>query len=151
MKFKIGDLVRIRPDLEFTVNKSIGVVPSMCAYGGSIAKITKVGKGFYNLDIDNCKWAWSDEMFIKGGIMFEVGQEVIDKDGYKRKVLAVTGLLTALSDTDYYDRFEDWYTDEELEDGGFKEVSDEEVEVSMDDIADKFGIDVEKLKIKKED
>lgn len=65
MRFKVGDKVRIREDLE--VERSYGnsdVVPSMSKYFAKTATVEYVegSHEIYELDIDGGCWAWTDEM-----------------------------------------------------------------------------------------
>lgn len=80
---------------------------------------------------------------------FKIGDIVINEDGFKRKVLAVVGNLTALSASYNSNYFGNWYAKKQLEDYGYKLANEEETTLSMQEVADKFGVDVDKLKIKK--
>lgn len=80
---------------------------------------------------------------------FKIGDIVINEDGFKRKVLAVVGNLTALSASYNSNYFGSWYAKKQLEDYGYKLANEEETTLSMQEVADKFGVDVDKLKIKK--
>lgn len=63
-KYKVGDVVRIRPDLSTGQNYDpVGINNAMCEYKGREATITFVGSHFYNLDIDMETWRWIDSMF----------------------------------------------------------------------------------------
>lgn len=65
MKFKVGDIVKIRDDLTTTGNYgSFNVVESMLKYKGKTATIIRVINvgSFYDLDIDDGWSAWTDEM-----------------------------------------------------------------------------------------
>ncbi|MBU0626932.1 hypothetical protein KKH82_06010 [Patescibacteria group bacterium] len=44
----------------------------------------------------------------------------------------------------------DYYTEYELDEHGYSLYTDEKTELSMDEFAEKFGVDVENLKIKKD-
>jgi len=91
---------------------------------------------------------------LKGKTLYEEGDILVDKDGDERMVLGSHKYLYHLSEPN---NFEIWcmeFTPKELEEAGFtikgQETVEETVEVSMDEIASKFGIDVKNLKIKKE-
>lgn len=63
MKFKVGDAVRIRKDLE--VNKMYGwlnLLPEKAAYKGRTATVIYATDCEYTLDVDGGKWSWNDEM-----------------------------------------------------------------------------------------
>ena len=62
MKFKVGDKVKIREDLELKTYNCVAFVQDMREYRGKEAKVTTVYGCFYSLDIDNHRFAWSGEM-----------------------------------------------------------------------------------------
>lgn len=64
MKFKVGDMVRIRSDLSFKKYYSIHLSRSMVLNKGKMAKIICVDShdGSYQLDIDDGQWWWSEDM-----------------------------------------------------------------------------------------
>ena len=61
MKFKVGDKVRVKEDL----NLYNDAVSEMLKYKGDIATIMKVfeSNNCYKINIDNFGWLWTDEMF----------------------------------------------------------------------------------------
>ena len=62
-KFKAGDTVRIREDLEVLISYGSNCfVNSMNPYKGKTAKITSIVDNEYKLDIDDEKWFWTPEM-----------------------------------------------------------------------------------------
>ena len=61
-KFKIGDKVRVRKDLVVDKYYGCGFTERMEQYCGNKAKITRVSNTFYDLDIDNGEFAWTDDM-----------------------------------------------------------------------------------------
>jgi hypothetical protein len=63
MKYKVGDKVRVRKDLE--VGKDYGkraVVPEMTNLAGMISTIKSVGRDYYELEEDIDLFDWTDEM-----------------------------------------------------------------------------------------
>ena len=77
-KYKVGDVVRIRPDLSEEQNyPPVGINNIMCDYKGREATITSVGfqvaegSHFYKLDIDMQTWCWIDEMFEESTILHD--------------------------------------------------------------------------------
>lgn len=64
MKFKVGDMVRVRNDLSLGKYYSIHLSRSMVLNKGKIAKIICVDShdGSYQLDIDDGIWWWSEDM-----------------------------------------------------------------------------------------
>ena len=64
MKFKVGDKVRIKKDLDSRKRYEISVVSEMEAYKGKIAEIVRVrDDNSCALDIDTGRWFWSDDTF----------------------------------------------------------------------------------------
>lgn len=63
MKYKIGDKVRIKPLEEFIHVKGINSNGLMDKYCGRIATICCVSDRYYQIDIDDKFWCWSDDMF----------------------------------------------------------------------------------------
>jgi hypothetical protein len=65
MKYKVGDKVRIREDLTIKEQyNDLTFVPDMVQYMGKVATITRIKfDDVYGIDLDDCKWSWSDEMF----------------------------------------------------------------------------------------
>lgn len=64
MRFKVGDKVRVREDLkvgEFYGNNEF-FTKEMSQFKGKEAEIKEVDSCFYDLDIDNGTYAWTDEM-----------------------------------------------------------------------------------------
>ena len=60
MKFKVGDIVKIKEGL--TSENTRGFVSNMEKYCGKKAKITKISGMDYNLDIDEGEWYWYEDM-----------------------------------------------------------------------------------------
>lgn len=66
MKHKVGEQVRIRPDL--TIGKDydkVDVTEEMCTYNGQVLTIKQVdefGK-YYYMEEDGATFAWTDSMF----------------------------------------------------------------------------------------
>lgn len=64
MKFKVGDKVRIKKDLDSNKMYRVLIVSKMEEYKGKVAEIVAVrGKTGYALDIDKGYWKWSDDTF----------------------------------------------------------------------------------------
>lgn len=64
LKHKIGDEVTIKSDLKVDEYYGVDMVVSkMIEYFGNKAKITRLLKDKYELDIDDGEWCWTDEMF----------------------------------------------------------------------------------------
>lgn len=64
MKFKVGDKVRIKKDLDSNKMYRVLIVSEMEEYKGKVAEIVAVrGTTGYALDIDKGYWKWSDDTF----------------------------------------------------------------------------------------
>lgn len=64
MKYKVGDVVKVRSDLD--VNKRYNrfyVTINMIEFKGKLVRIARVFNNYYNIYEDLNKWSWSDEMF----------------------------------------------------------------------------------------
>lgn len=140
MKFKVGDRVRVTADDNH--KNEVGTVIGISSYYIDT-------RWPYTIHFsDGTTQIYCEEELIKEEYMFNVGDIVVDKDGYTCKVLAVYGEITALSDYDDYDTYGSWYTKEQLK--KFKcKLAEEETTLTMQEIADKFGVDVDTLKVEK--
>jgi len=101
---------------------------------------------------------WEDDVFFDTDYVseiYKVGDILVDEDGEEAVVAGVVGMIIFLMYTSgvsfgyySYHEMQDMYTKK-------KEVSeDDEPEVhefTMDEVADKMGVSVDKLRIKKED
>lgn len=64
MKYKVGDRVRIREDLQPNVEyEGYYFVPDMGDFKGEIATVIKVCGDGYRINEDGGDWKWTDEMF----------------------------------------------------------------------------------------
>ena len=71
MKYKIGDIVKIKSQEWYDKNKDeygrvhckCLFVDNMSEYLGKTAKIIEKCDNYYDLNIDGGKWNWTDEMF----------------------------------------------------------------------------------------
>lgn len=68
MKYKKGDKVRIRPDLESLMFDMPEMFSGVCGYAGRVATILNVVKAHeydaYILDIDSGHFLWADKYFM---------------------------------------------------------------------------------------
>ena len=87
MKYKIGDKVRVRDDIEVYKRykmdgseKSAWIIPKMLKFQGKILTITEIDRyGMYSVNEDNGCWSWADEMF--SGLVTDRLKVVITTDG----------------------------------------------------------------------
>lgn len=64
MKYKVGDKVRVRRDLQIcTYYEAYMFVSGMNDYKGSVVTISKVCATYYCIEEDERCWIWTDEMF----------------------------------------------------------------------------------------
>ena len=76
MKFKVGDLVTVRSDLEVGVAYGWDTfVSGMTYFEGKQVTIKKVNNGKYLIEEDNDNWNWTDEM-LEPVAEFNVGDVV---------------------------------------------------------------------------
>lgn len=139
MKLKIGDKVR--------------VINNGDRHYDQVGEITRedTSWGFdWRVEFNNGSESYDEDELIKEEYMFNVGDIIVNENGLKRKVLAVTGEMTALSNKTNFNYLFGWFTKKDLEDYGYKLANEEETTLSMQEVADKFGVDVDKLKIKKD-
>lgn len=73
-KLKIGDVVRIRRDLNYEM---CAVTKGMVKYAGMYARVTKIRYSCVDLDIDGACWHWYREM-LEEDDPFDEGK-VVDK------------------------------------------------------------------------
>lgn len=63
MKYKVGDKVRIKSDLEvYGEYDGLYLYEEKCIYLGHTTKIASCDGKYYKLEIDGRAWLWSDEM-----------------------------------------------------------------------------------------
>lgn len=80
MRYKVGEKVRIRKDLE--TDKSYGeykFLDTMERYKGKEATIKNVYSESYSVDLDNQRWLWTDDMLEPAEATIPYLQSKIDK------------------------------------------------------------------------
>lgn len=139
MSFKVGDRIKM---LESCFgNKK-----------GDVLVLGKDSDGLLEAHGCTCHEKW--QLLDKAIENIEYGDVVVDKDGGEKKVLARVNdsvLLSLRGDFDIADNT--WFTIQELKSSGFILTQSEEdvTEVSMDEVAKKMGIPVNRLRIRKEE
>ena len=114
MKYKVGDKVKIRKDLEIgSVYGSCYVTQEMHDLGGEIVRIIEADEYRGEYRIDSFGYYWTDEMFEDVGMEVQKMNKrvVIDVDG--NKVVAYCGGKTAIARCHPDDDF-DFYTGAKL-------------------------------------
>lgn len=105
MKYKVGDRVRIKRDLERGDDYRFGVSDEMEELKGQIVTITHVECDCYEIKEDNGEWYWSEEMFEES-IEFKKsdlkdGDVVTYRDGRRRIVTDNAKCLRGINDVGY--------------------------------------------------
>jgi hypothetical protein len=155
-KFKLGDKVRI-------LDKTVGVFSledTNLKKGdtGIVRKYNRDDSGYFifkNKDSDEDLWLFNEsdlELYKRDLDHLEEGDILVNKDGDEYKVLGVHKYMVHLSGNNDFEAIGCGYTLEELKKCGFKlkDQQDETLEVTLDDIADKFNVNVKNLKVKKD-
>lgn len=98
-KFRVGDAVRVRPDLKdqeiYKMDSGIGAylaVGSMLQYSDLETTVAAIdtNESFYKLEIDGHQWKWTDEMLV-------YAQESNDQFGTDEEFYAFLGDFYAVS------------------------------------------------------
>lgn len=64
MKYKVGDVVKVRSDLDVNkLYKRFYITTNMIEFKGKFVRIVKVFNNYYSIYEDLEKWSWNDEMF----------------------------------------------------------------------------------------
>lgn len=130
MKYKINQLVKV---------KNTGFV-------GGVSKVDDCDETY---EVSNSDWY--TESGIEPATPYQVGDILVDKGGMERKVLDVFPNTLVLSECDDFDDIFDLYTYSKIEKYGYKLKDSEEedlTELTLEEVAKKFKIDVNKLRIK---
>lgn len=164
MKYKAGDKVRVRKDLEaYEEYGNINFTESMEKYKGKIVTIEAINSNSYFVEEDNKNYYWTDEMF-EGLAWFtkhdlQRGDIVTDSDG-DISVFDGEELVGSTLGIDYLD--EALGTDDgdcqivKVERPAKLETiwvrsSDDLTEMTIEEIENKLGLTSGSLRIKKED
>lgn len=95
MKYKVGDKVRVREDLEVDKRyNELFFVKDMEKYKGKIATITRLSpvQHSYDIDIDDGDWCWTDDMLkacINNNIVMTV-EDLLNKTDVEKGGLIIT-------------------------------------------------------------
>ncbi|MCI8396180.1 MAG: nitrogen fixation protein NifZ [Clostridia bacterium] len=111
-KFKVGDRVRIRKDLDADGDYEVGFVSDMAVYKGKLAKIMSLTcDGLCRLDIDKKYWTWSEDMLVKADFTKEdlkAGYVVKCRDNSLRLIMPNTKRGLILLKLDYKKDLINW-------------------------------------------
>ena len=121
---------------------------------GEIHKVETNDNGLFitgNIN-ERCTGLGHWKLATKDWDSLQVDDVLVDSNGDKRYILAVCGRVIFLSYVDSKDISGLYRTKEELIKSGYTILQDEEeeiIELTLEEIADKFGVDVKLIKIKK--
>lgn len=150
MQYKVGDKVRIRKDLD-----TRNWMPSLISLVGAVVTIENIDGETIEIKEDIKKYHWYDYEFepaIKTFADLAKGDVVIHPSGKELTVLARLEDLVFLSKFDgaeeagfcyHYRELSQFYRIKQLE------PETTILELTLDQVAEKFGVDVKDLKIKK--
>ena len=129
-------------------------------YGEKYFEVIKVAGSIIYMLIRNSNWEiLSRESGTKYGLEeaftpsshYKCGDILVNMHGNERKILGICGEVYFMSYENNFNKTASGQTKQELDDMGFKlKSSPSKLELSMNEIAEKFGIDVGSLKIKKD-
>jgi len=159
-KFKIGDKVKVKENF-WEIESSVCANDNMEKLAGRTLEVEFVDSdGDVSTKQDDSKddteWTWDKDWLeiYNPTITWDTlkwKDVVVFVDGRERMVLDVRNDLVDLS---YFDDFESHstiMTKQELQKNGFtlKQATPEKLELTLDQIAEKYGVDVTNIKIKK--
>lgn len=108
MNHKVGDKVRIRPDLRTDIKYGmIEAVEKMCTLTGQILTISETNDegGYYILEEDDGYSCWTDEMFEDSMTNGEMIRSMSDED-------LADWLVEVYKNTKTFDEIYDWLKEE---------------------------------------
>lgn len=153
LKFKAGQKVKVVSNPDPSIRPKRAMVGKVC----EIKYIDESRRRLYAVWDENKSIYWwfgeSDLQAINRTLDdLEVGDILVDDDGDETKVLGVLGEVIFRSRINEFGVFGIGYTVTELKDEGFKlkqeEQPEDTTELTLKEVADKFNIDVDKLRIK---
>lgn len=151
MKYKIGDKVLVRLDLE--VGKRYGnnsFVSEMLSLRGKIATINNIMYGFYLLKEDSAEKNWTEEMFLPIN-KYNVGDKVLVRSDLEEgkkygnevvmsNMLYLKGKIVTIEHVDYPNHYrikedpDQWHWTDEM----FSEKESEKIKSDLEEIDEYF-------------
>lgn len=104
MKHKVGDRVRIRPDLRAGITYGMtAAVDKMCTLCGQVMTISEIDTDsrYYFLEEDECCFCWTDEMFDDAMTNGELIRSMSDEE-------LADWLVEVYKNTKTFDEIYDW-------------------------------------------
>jgi len=158
-KFNVGDKIRVKENF-WEIKSGVCTDNIMKKLAGRTLEVVFVhsnGNVYTKQDDSNysTSWAW-DKNWLE--LYTEITWDtlkwkdvVVDKDGKERMVLDVRNDLVDLSYWNDINKYYNTRTKQELQNDGFtiKQATPEKLELTLGQVAEKFGVDVTNIKIKK--
>ncbi len=157
--FKVGDKVTVKENF-WELKSGVSVADDMKKLAG---RTLEVGSVFSNGDVytkqedskDITSWNW-DKNWVElhnPTITWDTlkwKDVVVDEDGDERMVLLVANDLLFLSGCDVFNVAGTWYHKKQLQEMSYtiKQAPVDKLELTLEQVAEKFGIEVGNLKIK---
>ena len=163
-KFKIGDKVKVKENFWEIESDDVSTADEMKKLVGRTLEVESVdsdGDVYTKQDDskDDTEWSW-DKNWLE--LYTEPSKEitwdtlkwkdvVVDENSDERMVLLVVNDLVFISKYTNFDTHSVTRHKKELQDMGYtiKQSTPEKLELTLDQIAEKFGVDVTNIKIKK--
>lgn len=104
MKYKVGDMVRIRKDLHLGI---YAVYERMTKYKGLKARIERVNRdgGFYVIDIDGGVFCWTDKMLEGVDEETDATDKTIKPDYYEKAAMQPLEVMQAMMTEEQFKGF----------------------------------------------
>jgi len=158
-KFKIGDKIKVKENF-WEIERGVYVADMKKLAGRTLELDFVHSNGDVNTkqddSNDNTSWTWSKDWLepYNPTITWDTlkwKDVVVEEDGDERMVLGVLNDLVFLSKIENFNVAVYWYHKEELQKKGYtiKQALVEKLELTLEQIAEKFGVDVTNIKIKK--
>lgn len=116
MKYKIGDRVRIKPNITDELHYECSVVEEMVRYAGCSATVLGCTDKIYRLSVDNGVWAWSPDT-LEGYTGFYIGNHVL-VDGVEHAIIDIKTIISESKGVDpprtYQLEDGNWYPESQL-------------------------------------